>query len=95
MARVLVELRAVRIGHAHRNEAGRRKLTSLTDFGDDVVAVKQQANRLTDFFARRFRFFRGHVREHVSGQDFFVDVPADIVGTNLAGNNEFRRILFL
>ena len=32
MARVLVELRAVRIGHAHRNEAGRRHLTRLTDF---------------------------------------------------------------
>ena len=58
---VLVELGAVGIGHAHGNEGGSGNLTGLGDLVDDVVAVIEQGDGVTDLRLGGGLFFRGHV----------------------------------
>ena len=92
-ASVLVELAAVGIGQTHGDEAGGGNLTGLADLFADVVTVQQQAQSVADLSAGSFGFRTGQLAAF--GQDLFVDVPAHIVGADLASDDELFGIVNL
>ncbi len=65
-------------------------MTTLCDFFDDVVAVKEQADGVANFGLSHFCFNSGEVAAR--GQDVCVNVPANIVGADLALNEELIGI---
>ena len=89
----LIELGAVGVGHAHGDEGGSGDLTGLADLFDDVVAVEQQADGVADLSLGLLSLSAR--QRGGSGEDVLVDVPADVVGADLAGNDEFIGILSL
>ena len=93
VARILIELGAVRVGHAHGHEGGSRHLTGLGDLGDDVVAVEQQRDGAADLSLSLRSLHAGQLG--VGGQNVFVDVPADVVGADLARHHKLGGILLL
>ena len=93
IAGVHVELGAVHIGHAHGHEAGSGNLASLADFLDDVVAVDQQAHGHANLNVGGSGLNAGQLA--VGGQQVLVDVPAHIVGADLASDEVLGGILAL
>ena len=93
VAGVHVELGAVGVGHAHGNEARSGNLAGLADLLDDVVAIQQQAHRLADLHVGGLSLDAGQLA--VGGQQVLVDVPAHIVGADLAGDEVLGGILGL
>ena len=93
VACVLIEFGAVGIGDTHSNEGGSGKLAALSNVVDDVVAVEEKSDSVADLFLSLLSLGAGEGA--VSGKDILVDVPADIVSTDLADDLELIGIVLL
>ena len=84
---------AVRFCQSAGDEGGSGGLAALGDLIDDVIAVKKEGDGSADLRAGLLGF--PAFQAGILGKDVLIDVPADIVGTQLAGDDKLIRILFL